>query len=108
MRSSCFPAKNWVRFVILQPICPADRISTMIVSHIRLTHNVDRSRLDGMGPGPKGCRRDQGDDPFDLPQGVLIPAAVKLPMVNSADRDREAVADLRVRPETSGRIAEFS
>ena len=42
--------------------------------------------------GPKVCRNGQWIDPLALPPGALIAAPVQLPMMQPADRDREAVA----------------
>ena len=46
-----------------------------------------------MRPVPKACRNKEGVDPLALPPGALVAAPVKLPMVQPADRDGEAVAD---------------
>ena len=47
-----------------------------------------------MGPTPEVSGNDQGIDPLALPPGALIAAPVQLAMVQPADRDSEAIADL--------------
>ena len=46
-----------------------------------------------MGLRPQARGNDQGIDSLFLPPGALIPAPMKLAMVQPADRDGEAVAD---------------
>ena len=47
-----------------------------------------------MGPTPEVSGNHEGIDPLALPPGVFIAAPVQLAMVQPADRDGEAVADL--------------
>ena len=49
----------------------------------------DRARL-----APKGCGDGEWIDPLTIPPATLIAAPVKLPMMEPADGDGEAVTDL--------------
>ena len=71
---------------------------------ISFAHNVRRSLLDRMRSGPKGCRDSQRVNPLSLPPGVLVAAPVKLPMMEPADRDGEAVADLASHGSLFGKL----
>jgi len=52
------------------------------------------SYCDPMRPRPKGCRKRKGIQSLALPPGTLITAPVQLAMVQPADGNCEAVADL--------------
>ena len=63
---------------------------------VAIGFSVDRgdSWRDCMGPGPKNSRDGQRIDPLSLPPGALVAAPVELSMLQAANRDGEAVADL--------------
>src|SRR3974390_1587335 len=83
--SFCLRVKNWLRFVILKP----DKIASVNVSRSIYLGRCRRMRL-----RPQVGGNDQGIDCLFLPPGVLVAAPVKLPVMQPADRDGEAVADL--------------
>ena len=61
------------------------------------TISVGHNRFGGYGrvrPAPKGCGNREGVDPLVLPPGALVAAPVKFTVVQPADGNGEAVADL--------------
>ena len=73
---------------------PADELSVDTGQLISVACNVCFIGCDRMRRGPKGCRDGKGIDPLVLPPAALIAAPVELAMVEPADGDSEAVADL--------------
>ena len=93
-------ASNWLRFVILREA----RGDASAVKMPSLKFAVDRCELipcevcsnwhNRMRLAPKNCGNDEGIDTSALPPGALVAAPVQFTVVQLAEGDGEAVADL--------------
>src|SRR5690242_11303700 len=88
---------NWFRFAVLSLISdtPVAHMPTveLCVDLRQVDRNIGFTR-DRMGPGPERSCNREGLNSLALPPRALIALPVKFPVMKTADRDSELVADL--------------